>query len=86
MSNTKPKLYPTSPHADYPFIKQTEDEIRERQFRRGFTQGVWAAIECVERGDNLKSMKSWYMRLLRWRGANHRGKTVWPEWYGRRAE
>lgn len=55
----------------------------ETSYRRGFDQGVAAAIEAVEKGYELGRLIAWKYRLHSWRCKRHKGKIEYPEWLGR---
>ncbi len=64
----------------------TDQEINlaaETSYRRGFHQGVAAALEAVRAGFTDEKLARWENRVYVWRRKNHRGKPAHPEWLGR---
>lgn len=61
---------PLSPH----------DGAAEMAYRRGFTQGVAAAIEAVKDGHELSALQRWLQRLMKWRYRRPCNRVVFPEW------
>jgi hypothetical protein len=67
--------------ADHHALTRAEfDEQRETDYRRGFHQGVSAAVEALISGYQLTALKKWQERLREWRGKRHKGKPERPEW------
>lgn len=62
---------------------ETFEEAREQSFRRGFNQGIAAAIEAFQKGYSVGQMEEWNERVYEWRGESHKGEIVYPEWLAR---
>lgn len=65
------------------FGDPTDAEINaaaETSYRRGFDQGVAAAIAAVEAGASLPRLTAWKRRLGNWRRKRHHGRIEYPEW------
>lgn len=48
--------------------------MMERCYRRGYTQGAWAAMEAAKADHEAEEIRQWFVKLLRWRGRNHKGE------------
>ncbi len=55
----------------------------EQAYRRGFHQGVFAAIDAIEDGFSVRQLHAWNKRLHKWRLKRHGGKWESPEWLSR---
>ena len=51
----------------------------ECSYRRGFTQGVNAALDAIEKGKNMQEMEAWLERLMEWRAQVGKGGDYCPE-------
>ena len=60
--------------------------VAETSYRRGFYQGVYAAIEALQEGFSAEQMEAWQRRLWDWRNQDHRGRIEFPEWLARSEE
>lgn len=52
----------------------------ESAFRRGFSQGFYACMECVEKRKPLAFIERAYLRIRKWRSRPHKGSHEVPYW------
>lgn len=64
---------------DFPKVG-AHDVLAETSYRRGFHQGVVAAIAAVTAGFTDRELASWERRIRQWRSKRHDGKVEYPEW------
>lgn len=64
----------------------TGDAACESAYRRGFSQGVYAAVDAAESKCSLVKLRDWANRVYAWRLRRVGGAFEEPEWLGRNAK